>query len=116
MRGRWLIWFTVLVLMLSLFPMFPAAHAAPQIPLNFMVWTFAIDTIQQTITRFKQRYPTIDVRLTDYNWGQYPDTIVANFVSGSNAPDVLYSSDHWLQQWAAAGGVVPPDGYFPQGN
>ena len=114
MKGRLLIWLAVLVLMVSLFPVLPAAHAAPQVTLNFMVWTFAVDTIQENIKRFQQRYPNINVRLTDYNWGQFPDTIVANFVGGSNAPDVLYSSDHWLQQWAAAGWIAPLDDYFPQ--
>jgi len=114
MKGRLLIWLAVLVLMVSLFPVLPAAHAAPQVSLNFMVWTFAVDTIQENIKRFQQRYPNINVRLTDYNWGQFPDTIVANFVGGSNAPDVLYSSDHWLQQWAAAGWITPLDDYFPQ--
>jgi multiple sugar transport system substrate-binding protein len=114
MKGRLLIWLAVLVLTVSLFPVLPAAHAAPQISLNFMVWTFAVDTIQENIKRFQQRYPNINVRLTDYNWGQFPDTIVANFVGGSNAPDVLYSSDHWLQQWAAAGWIAPLDDYFPQ--
>jgi multiple sugar transport system substrate-binding protein len=114
MKGRLLIWLAVLVLMVSLFPVLPAAHAAPQVSLNFMVWTFAVDTIQENIKRFQQRYPNINVRLTDYNWGQFPDTIVANFVGGSNAPDVLYSSDHWLQQWAAAGWIAPLDDYFPQ--
>jgi multiple sugar transport system substrate-binding protein len=114
MKGRLLISLAVLVLMVSLFPVLPAAHAAPQVSLNFMVWTFAVDTIQENIKRFQQRYPNINVRLTDYNWGQFPDTIVANFVGGSNAPDVLYSSDHWLQQWAAAGWIAPLDDYFPQ--
>jgi len=114
MKGRLLIWLAVLVLTVSLFPVPPAAQAAPQVTLNFMVWTFAVDTIQENIKRFQQRYPNINVRLTDYNWGQFPDTIVANFVGGSNAPDVLYSSDHWLQQWAAAGWIAPLDDYFPQ--
>ncbi len=114
MKGRLLMWVVVLILTASLLPVVPTAVAAPQVPLNFMVWTFAIDTINDNIKTFKQRYPNIDVRLTDYNWGQYPDTIVTNFVSGRNAPDVLYSSDHWLQQWAAAGWIVPLDDHFPQ--
>src|SRR5574341_34044 len=114
MKGRLLAWLAVLMFAVNMLPVLPAAQAAPQVPLNFMVWTFAVDTIQSNIKTFQQRYPNINVRLTDYNWGQYPDTIIANFVSGSNAPDVLYSSDHWLQQWAAAGWIVPLDDHFPQ--
>lgn len=111
MKGRLITWLVVLVLTASLLPV---VQAADPVQLNFMVWTFAVDTIQSNIKTFQQRYPNVAVRLTDYNWGQYPDTIIANFVSGSNAPDVLYSSDHWLQQWAAAGWIVPLDDYFPQ--
>src|SRR5690606_40892360 len=36
------------------------------------------------------------------------------FVGGQTVPDILYSSDHWLQQWAAAGWVVPLEDYFPE--
>src|SRR5256712_6885567 len=82
--------------------------------LTFTVWNFAIDTIQDNINRFQSRVPNVAVKLADYNWGQYNDTIVANFVGGSSVPDVLYSSDHWLQQWAAAGWIAPLDDYFPQ--
>ncbi|HEU5300305.1 MAG TPA: sugar ABC transporter substrate-binding protein [bacterium] len=114
MKGRLLACLAVLFLTVNTIPPLPAVQAAPQVSLNFMVWTFAIDTINDNIKKFQQRHPNVNVRLVDYNWGQYPDTIIANFVSGSNAPDVLYSSDHWLQQWAAAGWIVPLDDYFPQ--
>ena len=90
-------------------------QAGPQVTtLNFTVWTFAVDFIKENIRRFQQLNPNIEVRLSDNNWGQYNDTIVAGMVGGSNAPDVLYSSDHWLQQWAAAGWIVPLDDHFPQ--
>ncbi|MDR7522594.1 MAG: sugar ABC transporter substrate-binding protein [Armatimonadota bacterium] len=89
------------------------AQAAPRVALTFTVWTFAVDTIKDNIRRFQQVYPNIDVKLVDYGWGQYNDTIVANMVSGSDVPDILYSSDHWLQQWAAAGWIVPLEDHFP---
>lgn len=114
MRRRlwaWVVVMTAVVLM----PVQPEVQAgAATTELTFTVWTFAIDTIQDNIKRFQQRFPNISVKLTDYNWGQYNDTIVVNFVGGSNVPDILYSSDHWLQQWAAAGWIAPLDDYFPQ--
>ncbi len=116
MRGRTIAFLAVIVLTVGVLPVLPQAQAGPTtLTVNFTVWTFAVDLIKENIKRFQQRYPNIEVRLSDYNWGQYPDTITASFVgAGSNAPDVLYSSDHWLQQWAAAGWLVPLDEYFPQ--
>lgn len=113
MKQRVLAWIVVGALSLGLAGS-QLASAAPKIPLNFVVWTFAVDLIKDNIKRFEQRYPNIEVKLSDFNWGQYNDTIVASMVGGSNTPDVLYSSDHWLQQWAAAGWIVPLDDHFPQ--
>src|SRR5436190_19357700 len=39
--------------------------------------------------------------------------MVARCVS-KTPTDVLYSSDHWLQEWAAAGWIIPIDESFPQ--
>jgi len=105
----------MLVFAATAIPMEPVARAgAGSTQLTFTVWTFAVDTIKENINRFQTRVPNVTVNLTDYNWGQYNDTIVANFVGGSTVPDILYSSDHWLQQWAAAGWIAPLDDYFPQ--
>src|SRR3989304_9261260 len=35
-------------------------------------------------------------------------------VVGKPSTDVAYSSDHWLQAWAAANWIVPLEDYFPQ--
>lgn len=114
MRRRLWAWVAVAAA-IALLPVQPQAQAgAAATQLTFAVWTFAVDTIQDNIKRFQQKFPNVNVRLTDYNWGQYNDTIVANFAGGSSVPDILYSSDHWLQQWAAAGWIVPLDDYFPQ--
>jgi multiple sugar transport system substrate-binding protein len=39
---------------------------------------------------------------------------MATKFTGGNAPDVAYSSDHWLREWVAAGWLAPLDKYFPQ--
>lgn len=91
-----------------------ALPAAAKVKLTFVVWTYAVELIEDNIRKFQELYPDIEVELIDYNWGQYNDLIVANFVGGQTVPDILYSSDHWLQQWAAASWVVPLEDYFPE--
>lgn len=80
--------------------------------LNFVVWSYGISTIQSNIKRFQQRSPGTKVNLTDFSWLNYHDTMVTRFV-GKTPTDVCYSSDHWLQEWAAAGWLAPLDTYFP---
>src|SRR5438445_11526418 len=103
----------MLVFAATAIPMQPVARAgAGSTQLTFTVWTFAVDTIKENINRFQTRVPNVTVNLTDYNWGQYNDTIVANFVGGSTVQDILYSSDHWLQQWAEAVWIAQQDDYL----
>jgi multiple sugar transport system substrate-binding protein len=85
---------------------------AAQTLLNFVVWSYGISTIQSNIARFEKLYPGITVNLSGFSWLNYHDTMVARFV-GKTPTDLCYSSDHWLQEWAAAGWLVPLDTYFP---
>lgn len=87
--------------------------AAAEVTLDFVVWTYAVDMIQDNISKFQQTAPGVKVNLTDYDWGHYHDTVVANFVGGTGVPDILYGSDHWLQEWASAGWIVPLKQVFP---
>lgn len=102
------------LLLVALLTVGVAVPALAKVKLTFAVWTYAIDMIEDNIKKFEAIYPDIEVELIDYDWGHYNDSIVANFFGGSTVPDILYSSDHWLQQWAAAGWVVPLEDYFPQ--
>jgi multiple sugar transport system substrate-binding protein len=56
--------------------------------------------------------PGATVKLQDFSWFDYHDVMAARFVGG-NAPDVAYSSDHWLQEWVAANWIVPLDDAYP---
>jgi multiple sugar transport system substrate-binding protein len=86
----------------------PTQPSAPEaVNLDFAVWTYAVDMIQDNISKFEATAPGVTVKLTDYDWGHYHDTIVTNFAAGTGVPDVLYGSDHWLQEWAKAGWIVP---------
>src|SRR5215471_10408210 len=89
----------------------PPKTAAPA-NISFMVWSYSIETIQDNIKNFQQRVPGATVKLQDFSWFDYHDVMAARFVGG-NAPDVAYSSDHWLQEWVAANWIVPLDDANP---
>ncbi|MFB0546247.1 MAG: ABC transporter substrate-binding protein [Anaerolineae bacterium] len=92
---------------------YQSAPAQEEVELDFVVWTYAVDMIQDNINKFEATAPGVHVNLTDYDWGHYHDTVVTNFVGGTAVPDVLYGSDHWLQEWASAGWIVPLKEVFP---
>jgi multiple sugar transport system substrate-binding protein len=90
----------------------PEAPAGP-IEMTFVVWSYGVETIQDNIKNFEAKYPDAKVQLQDFSWLDYHDTIVSR--STANTPtDLLYSSDHWLQEWASAGWIEPLDTHFPQ--
>jgi multiple sugar transport system substrate-binding protein len=80
--------------------------------LDFVVWSYSIETIQDNIKRFEKSNPAINIKLADHSWFDYHDIMATKF-TGGNAPDVAYSSDHWLQEWVAAGWLEPIDARCP---
>jgi len=89
----------------------PAEPAAP-VSLDFVVWSYGIETIQNNIANFQTANPNCQINLKDYSWLEYHDTMVGRFAAG-DPPPLLYSSDHWLQEWASAGWLAPLDVSFP---
>lgn len=83
-----------------------------EIQLQFSVWSYSVETIQDNIARFEEANPNVTVALSDHAWPEYPNVMVANF-TGGNSPDVLYSSDHWLREWVSAGWIAPLDQHCP---
>lgn len=92
-----------------------AALAAPKvINLNFTVWSYSIDTIQDNIKKFQAAYDgAITVKLTDVPWPQYHETMVSR-LSGKAPLHVLYNGGDWLPEFARAGWVVPLEDVFPR--
>ena len=90
----------------------PPEAAAPT-SLDFVVWSYGIETIQDNIKNFQAANPECQINLQDYSWLDYHDTMVGRF-AGGNSPPLLYGSDHWLQEWAAANWLEPLDTNFPQ--
>ena len=81
--------------------------------IEFVTWSYGVETIADNNKKFTEMYPDIQVNHKDYSWLDYHDTMINRFVA-NNLPDVLYGSDHWLDEWASAGWVAPLEDYFPQ--
>lgn len=86
--------------------------AAQDITLEFTVWNYSLDTIQDNARKFEAENPGIKVNITDYTWPDYPDSLVLRFRSGTPT-DVAYVGQDWLPGWAAAGFLAPLDDVAP---
>lgn len=93
-------------------PATEAAVPAEPVALDFDVWSYGIETINTNIANFQALNPDVTVTLKDFSWLEYHDTMVGTFAAG-NPPYLLYSSDHWLYEWASAGWLAPLDKYCP---
>jgi multiple sugar transport system substrate-binding protein len=110
----------LLVLLLSVTALAFTHLASAQTPapgggvvLNLVSWSYGVEIVRDNIKKFEQRYPGVTVKYSDFSWATYHDAMVARFASRTPT-DVLYASDHWLQEWAAAGWITPVDEAFPQ--
>ena len=86
-----------------------AASAA--VNLDFVVWNYAEDIIQANIDLFQQIYPDVTVKLSSFTWQTFHETMVNRFRSKTST-DVSYNGGNWLEEFAAAGWVVPLEDHF----
>lgn len=93
---------------------FGAPAQAQDVTLEFVVWNYSLDTIQDNIATFEAENPGIKVNLTDYTWPDYQDSLVLRF-RGNTTTDVIYGGQDWLPAWAAAGWVAPLSDVAPDG-
>jgi multiple sugar transport system substrate-binding protein len=107
-RPFWLVAVLVLVLATGV-----SGAAQEEINLNFVVWSYSIETIQDNINLFQEEHPGVTVTLSDFSWFDYHDIMATRFTSGTPT-ELAYSSDHWLQEWVAAGWIVPLDDHCPE--
>src|ERR671927_70649 len=85
----------------------PAAGGSGSIQLDLLAWTYAIDVVKNNLAQFEAMNPGVTVRVADSSWGDYHEAVVSRFAAGGRPPDMLYASDHWLGEWAEAGGIIP---------
>ena len=103
-----IVWLLALAILL-----FPALAFAQKVTLEFVVWNYSLETIQDNIAKFEAVNPNIRVKLTDYTWPTYHDTMVLRF-KGRTRTDIMYNGEDWLPEFAAAGWVAPLEDYFPE--
>jgi multiple sugar transport system substrate-binding protein len=86
---------------------------AEDVTLEFVVWNYSLETIQDNVAKFETENPAIKVNVTDYTWPDYHDTMVLR-LRGNTQTDVIYAGQDWLPSWASAGWLVPLEEYFPE--
>ena len=64
-----------------------------------------------TSTSSRRQYPEVTVNLSDFAWQTYHETMVNRFRS-ETPTDVAYNGGNWLEEFAAAGWVVPLEDHF----
>jgi multiple sugar transport system substrate-binding protein len=102
-----IVWVLGILLMLM-----PAMAFAQKVTLEFVVWNYSLETIQDNIAKFQQANPNIKVNVKDYSWNTYHDVMVLRF-KGKTQTDIMYNGEDWLPEFAAAGWVAPLEDYFP---
>jgi multiple sugar transport system substrate-binding protein len=80
--------------------------------LDFVIWNYAEDIVQDNINIFQGVYPDVSVKLSSFTWQTFHETMVNRFRSNT-ATDVAYNGGNWLEEFAAAGWVVPLEDHFP---
>jgi multiple sugar transport system substrate-binding protein len=91
----------------------PAEEVEETASLEFVVWAYGLETIQDNIENFQSANPQCEINLVNYGWTDYHETMVGRFAAG-DAPPLLYGSDHWLQEWGSAGWLDSISDNFPQ--
>jgi multiple sugar transport system substrate-binding protein len=88
-----------------------SAFANTTTELDFAVWTYAVDEVDENVRAWEVANPGMAVRLQDYPWDTYKATMVQRLAT--NTPtDVLYNNGSWLAEFAAAGWVTPISQYL----
>jgi multiple sugar transport system substrate-binding protein len=114
--GRQILVSVALILLLVLAACSPPSDVAEsdgEGRLDFTVWSYSIETINDNIKNFEEANPGVQVNLSDHSFFDYHDIMATNF-TGGGAPDVAYSSDHWLNEWVAAGWIAPLNEHCPE--
>ncbi len=88
---------------------------AEDLTLEFVVWNYSLETIQDNVKQFEQANPGIKVKVTDYAWPDYHDSLILR-IRGNTPTDVIYGGQDWLPAWGAAGFIAPLDSVAPEGH
>lgn len=87
---------------------------AQDITLEFVVWNYSLETVQDNVAQFEAENPGIKVNVTDYAWPDYNDSLILR-IRGNTPTDVVYGGQDWLPAWGAAGFIAPLSAVAPEG-
>ena len=87
---------------------------AQDITLEFVVWNYSLETVQDNVRQFEEANPGIKVNVTDYAWPDYNDSLILR-IRGNTPTDVVYGGQDWLPAWGAAGLIAPLSSVAPAG-
>lgn len=87
---------------------------AQDLTLEFVVWNYSLETVQDNVRAFEEANPGIKVNVTDYAWPDYNDSLVLR-IRGNTPTDVVYGGQDWLPAWASAGFIAPLEEIAPDG-
>lgn len=88
--------------------------AAQDLTLEFVVWNYSLETVQDNVAQFEAENPGIKVNVTDYAWPDYNDSLILR-IRGNTPTDVVYGGQDWLPAWGAAGFIAPLEDIAPEG-
>jgi multiple sugar transport system substrate-binding protein len=86
--------------------------SAEDLTLEFVVWNYSLETIQDNVKKFEAANPGIKVKVTDYAWPDYQDSLILR-IRGDTPTDVVYGGQDWLPAWGRAGFIAPLDSVAP---
>ncbi|MGH3321970.1 MAG: ABC transporter substrate-binding protein [Streptosporangiaceae bacterium] len=85
--------------------------ASGKTPLDFVIWSYNVKTVQKFIKQFEEKYGKAPVDLTDISWNAYHASMVNRFHS-ETPMDVVYNGGNWLPEFSKAGWVVSLEDHF----
>jgi multiple sugar transport system substrate-binding protein len=86
-------------------------RAQDPVQLDFTIWNYAEDIVQDNIDIFESQNSDVSVTLSSFAWPEFHATMVNRFTS-QTPTDVSYNGGNWLEEFAAAGWVEPLDEHF----
>jgi multiple sugar transport system substrate-binding protein len=84
---------------------------AAKAELDFTIWDYAEDIVQDNINTFQGVYPDVTVKMSSIAWPEFHTTMVNRFTS-KTPTDLTYDGGNWLEEFAAAEWVVPIQDHF----
>jgi multiple sugar transport system substrate-binding protein len=108
-----------LIILLMVFGAMPggiltrAGAASNPIELNLLAWSYSVETVQANLKKFMTDNPGITVKYSDVSWFNFHDVMATRFAS-KTPTDVVYNTDEFLEEWNAAGWIVPLQDHYPQ--